>query len=157
MTGPKEVSNILYRCGHGISYTDIRLVNNAWAHLVTRSSKHKLRKGFQRVIPLHISIDNSDGKQQTPTGAHTTHHTNAAVFQIQVDNAIEGVNEERNDNNETFYYTSKMTIMVPIRLGSTHKVQVNPGRRLSSKIPVFSRDPLYCLQKISWPHQMCQK
>ena len=77
------------------SYTDIRLVNNAWAHHVTCSSKHKLPKGLQRVIPLHISLDNSDGKQQTLTGAHTTHH--GTVFQIQTDN---GVNEEPNDKRD---------------------------------------------------------
>ena len=31
---------------------------------------------------LYISIDNSDGKQQTLTGAHTTHYTNGAVVHV---------------------------------------------------------------------------
>ena len=102
------MSNILHRCSHGISYTDIRLVNNAWAHHATRFSKHKLLKGFQRVILLHILNDNSDRKQQTLTGEHTT-HTNGTIFQIQTDNAIERFNKERNDKRHFMTITKKVS------------------------------------------------
>jgi hypothetical protein len=30
---------------------------------------------------VHVTFDNSDGKQQTLTGAHTTHHTTGTIFQ----------------------------------------------------------------------------
>ena len=30
---------------------------------------------------MHVTKDNSDGRQQTLTGSHTTHHTNGTLFQ----------------------------------------------------------------------------
>ena len=93
LTGSKETSNFLHRCGHGISYADIQLLNTDWANRVTRSSSHKLPSGFRKGKAVHISIDNSDGKQQTLTGAHTTHYTNGTVFQLDKDGPGKDVSE----------------------------------------------------------------
>ena len=107
---------MLHRCSHGLSHTDVRLLNNTWAQHVTRSARHRLPKGFQKGMPVHISIDNSDGKQQTLTGIHTTHHTNGTVFQIQNAHLIESLPETSQDGldvvideEEGDYGTYKLT------------------------------------------------
>lgn len=40
-----------------------------------------LPPGFTAGQSVHITFDNSDGKQQTLTGAQTTHHTTGTIFQ----------------------------------------------------------------------------
>ena len=49
------------------------------------TTHHKLPADFKKGRPVHVSIDNSDGKQQTLTGAHTTHYTNGTVFQLDTE------------------------------------------------------------------------
>ena len=82
MTGSKETANYLHQCGHGILYADIQLLNTDWVNRVTRNSSHKLPSEFQKGKAVHISIDNSDGRQETLTEAHTTHYTNGTVFKV---------------------------------------------------------------------------
>lgn len=81
LTGSKEVTKLLNKCGHGVSYADVRLLNNTWAQQVTEQTTRKIPPGFVKGRAVHVTIDNSDGKQQTLTGAHTTHHTNGTLFQ----------------------------------------------------------------------------
>jgi hypothetical protein len=45
--------------------------------------KTMLPPGFITGRSVHVTFDNSDGKQQTLTGAHTTHHTTGTVFQVR--------------------------------------------------------------------------
>ena len=45
-----------------------------------------LPPGFSSIEPNHITFDNSDGRQQTITGGHTTHHTTDTIFQVKSDN-----------------------------------------------------------------------
>ena len=44
-----------------------------------------LPHGFVKQKPIHISIDNSDGQQQTSTGLNTTHFKNGIIFQNSVE------------------------------------------------------------------------
>lgn len=81
MTGSKEVTNLLNKCGHGISYSGVRLLNNTWANHVTNQSRRKIPHGFVKGRSVHVTVDNSDGRQQTLTGSYTTHHTNGTLFQ----------------------------------------------------------------------------
>ena len=60
-------------------------LNTEWAKSVKQSQHHKLPADFKKGRPVHVSIDNSDGKQQTLTGAHTTHYTNGTVFQLDTE------------------------------------------------------------------------
>ena len=62
LTGSKEATNLIYRCGVGISYTDVRLLNNKWAKCVTMEHKKMLPPGFIKGRSVHITFDNSDGK-----------------------------------------------------------------------------------------------
>ena len=81
ITGSKEATTLLNRCGIGIPYTDVRDLNNNWANSITMEHKKMLPPGFIHGRSVHITFDNSDGKQQTLIGAHTTHHTTGTIFQ----------------------------------------------------------------------------
>lgn len=81
ITGSKEATTLLNRCGVGITYSDVRDLNNNWAKTVTMEHKKMLAPGFITGRSVHVTFDNSDGKQQTLTGAHTTHHTTGTIFQ----------------------------------------------------------------------------
>ena len=70
----------------GISYTDVRLLTNNWAKNITFSHKGMLPKVFTPVKSVHVTFDNSDGKQQTLTGHHTMHHTTGTIFRNRCNN-----------------------------------------------------------------------
>ena len=81
LTGSKEAVKIANKCGNSISYSDVKLLNSSWSQYVTQNSRCKIPPGFSKGKSLHISIDNSDGKQHTSTGSNTTHYTNGIIFQ----------------------------------------------------------------------------
>jgi len=80
-TGSREATDLFHRCGMGISFTDVRLLTNTWAKGILQNYNKILRKQFCNREGVHISFDNSDGKQQTLTGHHTTHHTTGTISQ----------------------------------------------------------------------------
>ena len=103
LIGSKETANYLHQCGHGISYADIQLLNTDWANRVTKNSSHKLLSKFQKGKAVHMSIDNSDGRQEKLTGAHTTHYTIGTVVQVDVgseENEREKNQDERRASDE---------------------------------------------------------
>ena len=53
VTGCKEVANLLHKCGHGISYADIRHLNKSWANEVTINTKFITTKFFQ--VPFRLA------------------------------------------------------------------------------------------------------
>ena len=79
-----------------MSYADIQLLNTDWANRVTRNSSLKLPSEFQKGKAVHISIDNTDERQHTLTGAHTTHCTNGIAFQVDI--GSEETEREKNQN-----------------------------------------------------------
>ena len=81
LTGSKETSRLLHCGGIGISYNDVRLLSNSWAEAVTMEHAQMLPPGFVKGRAVHITFDNSDGRQQTLTGSQTTHHTTGTIFQ----------------------------------------------------------------------------
>ena len=80
ITASKETIKNLHRLGHTASYNDILKLNKQWSKMVS-STPSSFAKGFLRGIPVHSSIDNNDGRQETFTGAGTTHDTNRTLFQ----------------------------------------------------------------------------
>ena len=104
ITGSKEATTLLNRCGIGIPYTDVRDLNNEWAKSVTMEHKKMLPPGFIQGRSVHITFDNSDGKQQTLTGAHTTHHTTGTIFKAvhsgDTGTIITSKQEQVNINNQ---------------------------------------------------------
>ena len=94
ITGSKEATVLLNRCGMGMSYTDVRLLTNEWGKGITRNYKTILRRQFNGNKSAHVSFDNSDGKQQTLTGHNTTHHTTGTIFQPR--QKVDGQDEDEN-------------------------------------------------------------
>ena len=76
LTGSKEAATHLHHLGHSISYNDILKYNNIWSF-----AQVEVHKRFTNGLPMHSSIDNNDGRQETLTGAGTTHDTNSTLFQ----------------------------------------------------------------------------
>ena len=72
---------MLHKCGMVISYTDIHVLTNTWAGDVSMNKNKILKTKFSGGKSINVTFDNSDGKQQTLTGYHTTHHTDGTVFQ----------------------------------------------------------------------------
>ena len=95
ITGSNEARTLLHRPGVGIFYNDVRLITNYWAGCITLNHRVMLSPGFSSNEPIHITLDNSDGRQQTITGGQTTHHTTGTIFQVKSDN--------NNNNNNTEY------------------------------------------------------
>ena len=92
ITRSREATDLLHRFGMGISYTDIRLLKNTWAKDITQNYKMILKKQFSNRKSVHISFDNSDGKQQTQ---FTTQPTIQLVRSFQPNNV--------RNKNEAFY------------------------------------------------------
>ncbi|XP_057316865.1 uncharacterized protein LOC130657893 [Hydractinia symbiolongicarpus] len=76
LTGSKEAAAHLHNLGHSISYNEIKKYNDAWS-----SAQIEVHKRFVKGYPLHSTIDNNDGRQETLTGVGTTHDTNSTLFQ----------------------------------------------------------------------------
>ena len=54
---------------------------------------------FSSNEPIHITFENSDGRQQTITGGQITHHTTGNIFQVKSNNNNNNNNDNNNDNN----------------------------------------------------------
>lgn len=79
-TASKETIRNLHRLGHTSSYNDILQQNKQWSRMIS-STPASFAKGLIRGLSVHSSIDNNDGRQETFTGAGTTHDTNRTLFQ----------------------------------------------------------------------------
>lgn len=100
MTGSKEAVNYVHKLGHGISYNRVSEINDTWSR-----SSTKYDNVFLKGLPLHSTIDNNDGRQDTITGSGTTHHTNCTFFQPMLKNDLENHTDKLNieiDDNEDF-------------------------------------------------------
>ena len=81
LTGSKETSRVLYCGGISISYSDTGLLTKAWTDAVIMEHANMLPPGSVKGRAVHITFDNSDGRQQTLTGSNTTHHKTGLIFQ----------------------------------------------------------------------------
>ena len=79
LSASKEISNVLNKYGHALSYNDIRLQNEYWAR--TSYTTINLYSDLQKNTPTHSSLDNNDFRTETQTGHGTAHHTNQLLFQ----------------------------------------------------------------------------
>ena len=57
-------------------------------------------KNISERQPAHITIDNSDGRQQTQTGLDTTHHTNATVYNPKKNGKTSSIIQEITDDDQ---------------------------------------------------------
>ena len=82
LSASKEISNILNKYGHAISYNDIRLQNEHWAR--TSFTSNNIYNDLEKNTSTHSSLDNNDFRTETHTGHGTAHHTNQLLFQPQL-------------------------------------------------------------------------
>ena len=59
----------------------MRFLTNTWTKDVLMNYTKILKTEFSDGKSIHVTFDNSDGKQQILTAYHTTHHTTGTVFQ----------------------------------------------------------------------------
>ena len=78
-TGSKESINLLARSGAGITYTDVMSQSKTFAE-GAKNDSNVAPNSIPKGQPTHVTIDNSDGRQQTITGLSTTHHTNSTIY-----------------------------------------------------------------------------
>ena len=80
LTGSRDLIDYLHKSNHVISYSAVRTQNQAWSRMITGKMADiaHLRKG----VVTHSTIDSNDGRQETVTGAGTTHDTNKTLFHI---------------------------------------------------------------------------
>ena len=79
MTRSKETIKLLHRSGAGISYDDVTKQIKSFSTEI-QNNVNLAPKNISKGQPTHITIDDSDERQQTLTGLDTTHHTNATVY-----------------------------------------------------------------------------
>ena len=79
LAGRKEIMQMLNKLNSCSSYNEIGLQGKSWCCMVASSKRmsNKMCKG----IPVHATIDNNDGVQETLTGKGSTHDTNMILFQ----------------------------------------------------------------------------
>ena len=99
ITGSKEVTDLLHKCGHGVSYADIRHLNKSWTNEVTTNTNQILPSTLSSDKSIHFAINNCDGKQQIITGSKTTHYTNGVVFQLHTSNPADIISTRNIEKN----------------------------------------------------------
>ena len=103
MTGCKLTMNLLSRTSFDNSYSDAYWKTKKLADDI-RNAKFKLKKfklfsyalvTIPKGKPMHVTINNSDGRQQALAVLVTTHHTNSMIYLPKlVTHPAEGTNRE---------------------------------------------------------------
>ena len=147
MTGSKEVANMLHKCNHAISYRDIRMQNLAWSRMV--SSRKLQLSNMRKGVTTHSTLDNNDGRQETVTGAGTTHDTNKTLFQLptseekeaipnigsQVERPLDIWNSVENEQTEVAPYS------IGKRVGPSPIMNYNDDENLRDELEIsFKKD-----------------
>ena len=79
LTGGKETIKLLHRSGPGVSYDgETKQIKSFPAEI--QNNVNLAQKNISKGQPTHITIDNSDGRQQKLLGLDTAHYTNATIY-----------------------------------------------------------------------------
>lgn len=65
------------------TYTDVRFLGNTWANGISMNHRNIFETKCSGGKSIHITFDNSDEKQQTFAGYHTTHHATCKYFKTK--------------------------------------------------------------------------
>ena len=79
LKGGKETIKLLHSSGAGISYGDVTKQIKSFPEEI-QNNINLAPKNISKRYPTHITIDNSDERQQTLLSLDTTDHTNATVY-----------------------------------------------------------------------------
>jgi len=83
ITGSKETTTLLNRCGVGIPYTDVPDLNNRWAKNVTMKHKSMLPPGFILGRSVQITFDNWHWQEQKPLITRLVRYSRLFMQMIQ--------------------------------------------------------------------------
>ena len=116
VTGSKESVNYIQKLSHGISDNKVSKINDTWSSLT------RYNNTFIKGVPVHSTIDNNDGRQDTITGSGTTHHTNCTLFQPVLSGEVKGNSVENNpemviDDDDEYFNLPEYTIVKSARVG----------------------------------------
>ena len=89
MGGNKQLITIMNKLNHSISYPTVQKQNKAWSEKVT--TKHSMFSSMRKGVVTHSTMDNNDGRQESVTGAGTTHDTNQTLFQLPTLHEIQNI------------------------------------------------------------------
>ena len=87
---------LLHRRGAGISYIYVLKQIKRFC-FDTQNSCNLVPKIISKGQPTHVTIDNSDGRQQTLTGLATTHHSNATIYVPKIQSLPDTTNCLKNE------------------------------------------------------------
>ena len=79
LTRSREIIDILYKLGISISYNDVLNLHSTWA--MYKSNKDKCPPEIAYDTPGVAVMDNDDFRDDTLTGADTSHRTNVMFVQ----------------------------------------------------------------------------
>ena len=82
MTGSIELIKILNRLGHGVSYSKIYEVDTVYAIQKFSSSTSMIPDEIQPYQQVTLVYDNIDRREETLSGAGTTHRVNGIAIQL---------------------------------------------------------------------------
>ena len=122
ITGCKETTTLPSHAGFGSSCTNVcretkKIADNA------RNDSSFAPATIPQGQPTHVTIDNSDGRQQTLTGLATIHYTNSTICVPKlVTHPIETANVE--SSNEYTDIESSRKIESPSSHGMSHVILV---------------------------------
>ena len=79
LTRSIETIKLLHRSGAIMSYDDVTKQIKSFSTEI-QNNVNLAPKNISKGQPTHVTIDKSDGRQQTLTGLDTTHRTNATAY-----------------------------------------------------------------------------
>ena len=125
MTGCKETTNLLSCASFGNSYTNLcpetkKLLDDA------RNDSSFATATIPKRQPMHVTIDNSDGRQETLTGIVTTHHTNSTIYVPKlVNNLAEDANAVFSTENMDIEYSREIETPSSHDISNEHASKVH--------------------------------
>ena len=122
MTECKETMNLLSHAGFGSSYSNVhpemkKLADDA------RNDSSLATTTIPKLQPTHVTINNSDSRQQTLTVLATSHHTNLAIYMPKlVTNPAENASAESFTENMDIESSRGIVSHVCFARGMTKRV-----------------------------------
>ena len=101
ITVSKESVKLLHRTVAGISYTVVLKQIKRFS-FDTQNSSSLVPKNIPKGQPTHVTIDNTDRRQQNLTGLAITHHTNVSIYVPKIQSLPDTDNCLENETINTY-------------------------------------------------------
>ena len=148
VTGSKVSVKLLHRTGTGTSYTDVFEQIKCFS-FVTQNSSNLVPKNIPKGQPAHVTIDNSDGRQQTVTGLTTTHHTNATIYVPEIQSLPDATNFQQNKFINTPLVTQKVFDYEEYKMGKPPEPPLATGYKGAYHYLIDHRFQIDCTMSVA--------